>query len=123
MVHARQDVRQMRDSIEDVLRCSQPIIVAPVERHWSDHILQQIHRHVTVVVRIVIRLAAPVIAVEPLWVDLLSVVEDGGGGGAGWGVVHDCLQQWFVQLRLVKAAEDEQDVGADALEVELTLQF
>jgi hypothetical protein len=45
----------------------------------------------------------------------LRVVEDGGGGCSSRGVVHDCLQQGLVQLRLVKTAQHEQDVGADAL--------
>jgi len=42
-------------------------------------------------------------------------VKDGVGGGACWGVMHNGLQQGFVQLGLVEATKDEQDVGADAL--------
>ncbi len=45
----------------------------------------------------------------------LRVMEDGGGGCSSRGVVHDRLQQGFVQLRLVKPAQHEQDVRADAL--------
>ena len=37
-------------------------------------------------------------------------------------MVHDGLQQGLVQLGLVEAAEDKQDVGADALMTRLILR-
>ena len=57
-----------------------------------------------------------------LGVNLLGIVEDGGGGGSRGGVMHDRLQQGLVQLGLVEAAEDKEDVGADAGEAALAAE-
>jgi hypothetical protein len=82
----------MHDRIEDVLWGGQPIIVAPVERHGGDDVLQQVDGDVTVVVLEVVRLAAPVVAVEPVGRHLLSI------GRWSFGTRKYVLTDFFLEL-------------------------
>ncbi len=91
MIHALDDIGQMHDRIEDVLWGGQPIVVAPVERHGGDDVLQQVDGDVPVVVLEVVRLAAPVVAVEPVGRHLLSILVD------IWNATV-CPKQFFLEI-------------------------
>jgi hypothetical protein len=92
MIHALDNIGQMHDRIENVLWGGQPIIVAPVERHGRDDVLQQVDGDVPVMVLEVVRLAAPVVAVEPVGRHLLSI------GRWTFGTRQYVLKVFFLEL-------------------------
>jgi len=117
VIHSRDDIRESHDSVQNVPRHGEIVIVTPVKRHRSGHVSQGVLGHlVRPVVLIVGLILAPVVGVEAVvFVLLLGVVEDSVGAGSGWSVVKDVGKESFVHLGLVKAAENEEDVGAEAL--------
>ena len=55
-----------------------------------------------------------VVVYESSCVTLLPVVKNGMSRCTSGSVVNDCLQKGFVQLSLIIAAEQEEDIGAQA---------
>ena len=91
------------------VRLGQPIVVSPICSHGSCDFFQGIRRSVRLTVNLKVLFRAVIEGSEAKVVDLLPVMQDGVGRRSSRSVVHDRVQQRHVQLRRIKAAQNEQN--------------